>query len=133
MGAVGRLMLPIKCVDAVLPLWGSLSLAILLAAAVGGPARWQRAGLELFLVRWGVDLGLSVLMWHWHRRLFPGRRHGLGGGRLGLYMASEALVFNWFRQIAVLNAYSWFVRRVQKWHPPRWGSGSPQIAQISAD
>ena len=120
MGAVGWLMLPIKCVDAILPLWGSLSLAILLAVTLSGSAHWQRAGLELFLLRWGVDLGLSVLMWHWHRRLFPDRTHALSNGRLGFHMASEGLVFNWFRQIAVLNAYSWFVRRVRKWHQPRW-------------
>ncbi len=123
MGAVGWLMLPIKCVDAVLPLWGSLSLVILLAATLGGSAHWQRAGLGLFLLRWGVDLFLSVVMWRWHRRLFPERRHALGGGTLGFHMASEGFIFNWFRQIAVLNAYSWFVRRVQKWHQPRWQQG----------
>ena len=120
LGAVGTLMLPIKCVDAVLPLWGSLSLAILLAAALGGSSRWQAAGLGLFAVRWAVDLGLSGLMWNWHRRLFPDRRHALPGWKLGLHMASEGIVFNWFRQVAVLNAYGWFVRRVQKWHQPRW-------------
>ena len=125
MGAVGWLMLPIKCVDAILPLWGSLSLAILLAATLGGSAHWQRAGLELFLLRWSVDLVLSLVMWHWHRRLFPDRRHALNGGTLGFHMASEGLVFNWFRQIAVLNAYSWFVRRVQKWHQPRWTNPAP--------
>ena len=127
MGAVGVMMLPIKCVDAILPLWGSLSLAILLAATVGGNAHWQRAGLELFLLRWGVDLFLSLVMWHWHRRLFPDRRHALAGGTLGFHMASEGLVFNWFRQIAVLNAYSWFVRRVQKWHQPRWGNAEVRM------
>ena len=120
MGLVGALMLPIKCVDAVLPLWGSLSLAILLAAAAGGTAHWQRASLVLFAARWGVDLGLGVVMWRWHRTLFPDRRHPLSGPWLALHMATESLVFNWFRQIAVLNAYSWFVRRVQKWHQPRW-------------
>ncbi len=133
MGAVGWLMLPIKCVDAVLPLWGSLSLAILLAATLGGSAHWQRAGLGLFFGRWGVDLGLSVVMWDWHRRLFPERRHALGGAALGFHMASEGFIFNWFRQIAVLNAYGWFVRRVQKWHQPRWEQKGPQITQISAD
>ena len=123
MGAVGWLMLPIKCVDAMLPVWGFLSLSILLAAALGGSAHWQRAGLALFAGRWAVDFGLSGLMWHWHRRLFPDRRHGLNRWRLGLHMASEGLVFNWFRQVAVLNAYSWFVRRVQRWHQPRWQKG----------
>jgi cellulose synthase/poly-beta-1,6-N-acetylglucosamine synthase-like glycosyltransferase len=121
LGLIGGLMLPIKCVDAVLPLWGSLSLAILLAAAVGGTAHWQRASLTLFAVRWGVDLALGGLMWRWHQTLFPERRHALRGPLLALHMATEGLVFNWFRQLAVLNAYSWFVRRVQKWHQPRWG------------
>ncbi len=120
MGLLGGLMLPIKCVDAILPLWGFVSLAILLAAAVGGSAHWQRAALTLFAVRWGVDLALSGIMWTWHRRLFPTRGRELGNLTLGLHMASEGLVFNWFRQIAVLNAYSWFVRRVQRWHQPRW-------------
>ena len=59
-------------------------------------------------------------MWTWHRRLFPTRGHELGSTMLALHIASEGLVFNWFRQIAVLNAYSWFVRRVQRWHQPRW-------------
>ena len=120
MGLLGWLMLPIKCVDAILPLWGFLSLAILLAAFLGGSAHWQRLALILFAVRWSVDLCLSAVMWTWHRRLFPTRGRELPGLTLGLHMASEGLVFNWFRQIAVLNAYSWFVRRVQKWHQPRW-------------
>jgi cellulose synthase/poly-beta-1,6-N-acetylglucosamine synthase-like glycosyltransferase len=122
MGLIGALMLPIKCVDAILPLWGALSLAILLAAAAGGTAHWQRASLLLFAVRWGVDLLLGGVMWRWHRTLFPERPHALRGPLLALHMATEGLVFNWFRQIAVLNAYGWFVRRVQKWHQPRWGS-----------
>ena len=122
MGRVGALMLPIKCVDAILPLWGSLSLAILLAAAVGGSAHWQRVSLILFSVRWGVDLLLSAIMWCWHRRLFPERQPGLRGPVLMLHMATEGLIFNWFRQIAVLNAYGWFLRRVEKWHQPRWGN-----------
>jgi cellulose synthase/poly-beta-1,6-N-acetylglucosamine synthase-like glycosyltransferase len=121
MGLVGALMLPIKCVDAILPLWGFLSLAILVAAAAGGTGHWQKASLILFGVRWGVDLLLGGVMWRWHRSLFPGRPHALPGGLLALHMATEGLVFNWFRQIAVLNAYGWFVRRVQKWHQPRWG------------
>ena len=120
MGALGFLMLPIKCVDAVLPLWGATSLAILLAATIGGSAHWQRAALLLFLCRWTVDLALSGIIWRWHRRLFPDRGKELSGAVLGLHMASEGLVFNWFRQIAVLNAYSWFLRRVRKWHQPRW-------------
>ena len=120
MGALGFLMLPIKCVDAMLPLWGFLSLAILLAATLGGSAHWQRAALGLFALRWTVDLALSGIMWTWHRQLFPGRGKELTGPVLGLHMATEGLVFNWFRQIAVLNAYSWFVRRVRKWHQPRW-------------
>jgi cellulose synthase/poly-beta-1,6-N-acetylglucosamine synthase-like glycosyltransferase len=124
MGLLGWLMLPIKCVDAILPLWGFTSLAILVGAALGGSAHWQRLALVLFGVRWIVDLGLSALMWSWHRRLFPERGRELPGVTLGLHMATEGLVFNWFRQIAVLNAYSWFVRRVQKWHQPRWSAAA---------
>ena len=133
MGAMGFLMLPIKCVDAILPLWGALSLAILLAATIGGSAHWQRATLALFLTRWIIDLLLAALMWTWHRRLFPGRGRELPAAVLAMHMATEGLVFNWFRQIAVLNAYSWFVRRVRKWHQPRWGAHPVAgTAEISA-
>ena len=127
LGLLGGLMLPIKCVDAILPVWGSLSLAVLLAAALHGSAAWERAGLLLFLTRWVVDLGLSGIMWNWHRRLFPGRSHALPSAVLAAHMATEGLVFNWFRQIAVLNAYSWFLRRVQKWHQPRWGQQKAEL------
>jgi cellulose synthase/poly-beta-1,6-N-acetylglucosamine synthase-like glycosyltransferase len=125
MGLLGGLMLPIKCVDAILPLWGFLSLLILLAATFGGTANWQKASLWLFAVRWGLDLCLGGIMWRWHRRLFPDRGHELSGRTLAFCMASEGFIFNWFRQIAVLNAYSWFARRVQKWHQPRWTAPRP--------
>ncbi len=120
MGALGLFMLPIKCVDAILPIWGSLSLAVLIGAALGGTAHWQRAALELFGLRWAVEIGWSILLCGWHRRLAQGRAVGLRGPLLAFHIATEGLVFNWFRQLAVLNAYGWFVRRVQRWHQPRW-------------
>ncbi len=120
MGVVGLLMLPIKCVDAILPVWGFLSLVILAASIFGGTSHWQRLGLELYLGRWLVELTLSGIMWRWHRQLFPGREAKFGGPLLLLHIATEGLVFNWFRQVAVLNAYTWFFRRVQRWHQPRW-------------
>lgn len=129
MGRLGWFMLPIKCVDAILPIWGSLSLFLLLAAAfgttVGGAPFWQRAALALFLGKWLIDLLLSAVMWHWHARLFPGRTGVPPLGRLAWYMATEGWIFNWFRQLAVLNAYGWFLRRVQKWHQPRWNVSPP--------
>ena len=74
MGLVGGLMLPIKCVDAILPVWGSLSLAVLLAAALarfgGVGTRWP-AAVRSRVGRW--TSGLSGIMWSWHRRLFPDR------------------------------------------------------------
>jgi cellulose synthase/poly-beta-1,6-N-acetylglucosamine synthase-like glycosyltransferase len=122
MGAVGLFMLPIKCVDAILPLWGSLSLAILIGATLCGHGGWREASFGLFAFKIGTELSLSAVMCRWHRRLTGGEtRGGISGARLLLYIATEGLVFNWFRQVAVLNAYSWFVRRVRRWHQPRWG------------
>ncbi|MBV9658535.1 MAG: glycosyltransferase family 2 protein [Verrucomicrobia bacterium] len=134
MGALGHFMLPIKCVDAVLPLWGALSLGILLAAAFGSAgahphggsaAGWQRAALALFLGKWLADVALSALMWRWHARLFPGRAGIPPLRQQAWFIVTEGLIFNWFRQLAVLNAYGWFVRRVQKWHQPRWQHAAP--------
>ena len=115
-------MLPIKCVDAILPLWGF--------ALAGDPAggRHRRVGALAARGAGAVrccagrsTCALSGIMWTWHRRLFPGRGRELPGASSACTWRREGLVFNWFRQIAVLNAYSWFVRRVQKWHQPRWG------------
>ena len=53
MGALGWFMLPVKCVDAGLPLGGFLSLGILLAAAAaGGATTWERAALGVFAAKW---------------------------------------------------------------------------------
>ncbi len=135
MGALGLFMLPIKCVDAVLPIWGALSLFILLAAAVSAglhgdraAAAWQVSALGLFVGKWLVDLTLSAVMWRWHAQLFPGRAGLPAARRLLWHIATEGLVFNWFRQLAVLNAYGWFLRRVQKWHQPRWTVPAPPAA-----
>ena len=120
MGALGLFMLPIKCVDALLPLWGFLSLTVLLASIFTGAGHWQRLALELYLGRWALELALSRVMWNWHQGLFPDREHRFRGPALAFHVATEGIVFNWFRQIAVLNAYHWFFRRVQRWHQPRW-------------
>jgi cellulose synthase/poly-beta-1,6-N-acetylglucosamine synthase-like glycosyltransferase len=123
MGAVGMFMLPIKCVDAILPLWGSFSLAILLGATIYGRGGWREASFGLFAFKCGLELTLGAVMCRWHRRLTGGeKRGGLPGWRLAACIATEGLIFNWFRQIAVLNAYRWFVRRTRRWHQPRWGA-----------
>ena len=122
MGALGWFMLPVKCVDAVLPLWGFLSLGILLAAAAaGGATTWERAALGVFAAKWAVDAALGLLMWRWHARLFPDRGGVLlSRGWMLWCILTESLLFNPFRQAAVLNAYGWFVRRTRRWHQPRW-------------
>ncbi len=122
LGAIGWFMLPVKCVDAVLPLWGFLSLGILLAAAAtGGATAWERAALGVFAGKWALDAGLGLLLWRWHARLFPDRGGVLlpRGGMLWCIL-TESLLFNPLRQVAVLNAYGWFLRRTRRWHQPRW-------------
>lgn len=122
MGRLGWFMLPVKCVDAVLPLWGFLSLGILLAAAVaGGASVWERAALAAFAGKWAVDAGLGLLLWRWHARLFPERAPVLLPRRGMLWcILTESVLFNPLRQVAVLNAYGWFLRRTRRWHQPRW-------------
>lgn len=120
MGALGWLMLPIKCVDAILPLWGATSLLLLLAASLFGATQWRWASLELFGLRWAGEIALSILLCRWARRLSGDKRGDLHGARLAFCIVTEGLLFNWFRQIAVLNAYGWFIRRVQHWRQPRW-------------
>ncbi len=118
--AVGCFMLPIKVVDALLPIWGITSLLILLGAFLFGREQWRWYAVTLFGAKWLYDLVLTGLLVVLHERTFPDRPLSLGRARLAMTILMEAIGFHWFRQAAVLNAYRWFVFGIRRWEQARW-------------
>jgi len=119
-GRLGWLMLPVKSVDAALPLWGFTTLAILVGALASGRTELRAWTLLLLGAKWLLDSVLYAAMLHWHRRAFPSRSLVLSFPWQLFCGCTESLGFNWLRQVAVLRAYGWVFRRVQHWEQARW-------------
>ena len=123
-GAFGFVRLPLKVLDAVLPLLAFASLAVLLHGGLGGISRVSRASLVLFGVRWAWDLFVYALASIAAARL--GRRDedlaassSPGPVLAWLGTATEALSFVWLKHIATLRGFSWAARRVRTWESSR--------------
>ena len=112
LGALGWLLLPIKCIDAMLPVWGVLSLSLLVAALATGIEALQISALALFGGKVMIELANAAVVGTCHRALFGDRRFAV---RMWPYVLTEGLVFHWFRQIAVLRAYQRVHVRQPQW------------------
>ena len=119
-GRIGLVMLPIKSIDAVLPLWGLGSLLILTGTVLFGTGTSSLAALFYFGAKWVVDLILTLGVLSLLPLLLPGLRLALSRGRILIGILNEGIFFHWFRQAAVLNAYHWVVRRIRHWDQDRW-------------
>lgn len=127
-GKIGWLILPIKTVDAILPIWGFASLVILLVVVAFGRGSLPLWAATLFLSKYLFDAILISVILRWHRKLFPTRRLELSVGQMVFCVLTEGLFFNQFRQIAVLNAYRRSVRRVKKDEQNRWLTNREQMS-----
>jgi cellulose synthase/poly-beta-1,6-N-acetylglucosamine synthase-like glycosyltransferase len=130
-GAVGRFMLPVKCFDALLPIWGISSLLILLSALSFGREEWKWAAGGLFAAKWSYDQVMTGVMLRWHRRFFPSRPFAVSKAKLWFCIMTEGVGFHWFRQAAVLNAYRWVILRIQRWEQARWATAPEAIPQTA--
>ena len=124
-GPLGLLMLPIKTLDALLPLYAVLTWFALAAALIH--PKWMtldnRTNLLLigsaFLLKWVADMAVSALAWQWH--LEPtGKKQSLRCRLPWLTIASESWFFSWFRQIAVLGSYGMAFAKSTHWKQRRW-------------
>jgi len=127
-GRIGMLMLPIKTVDAILPMWGFASLIILLTAIIFGRGNLQIGAAILFASKYLFDVILIAVLLRWHRKLFPTRRLALSVRQMIFCVLTEGLLFNQFRQIAVLNAYQRSVRRIKKNEQNKWLTNREKIS-----
>lgn len=119
LGKLGWMLLPIKCIDALLPIWGVLSLSLLVAALATGVEALQISAVALFGGKVLIELANAAVVWACHRALFRDRNFAV---RMWPYVLTEGLVFHWFRQIAVLRAY----RRAQVRQPQWEQAGRPR-------
>jgi cellulose synthase/poly-beta-1,6-N-acetylglucosamine synthase-like glycosyltransferase len=132
LGALGWLLLPIKSIDALLPIWGVLSLTLLLAALATGIEVLQVSAVALFGGKVLIELANAAVVWACHRRLCGDRHFAV---RMWPYILTEGLVFHWFRQLAVLRAYRRAQVRQPQWEQPGRprppdGAETPTLAEI---
>jgi hypothetical protein len=61
-------------------------------------------------------------LFRWHRRFFHSNAPKVPSGVTAFCVMTEGLVFHWLRHVAVLQAYGWWVGRINHWEQPRWKS-----------
>lgn len=131
-GRIGLVMLPLKCLDATLPLWSLATLVLLITATLSGRADWGPDALSLFLAKWAFDAGLFALLVVVHHLRFRDRPQTPSLAYQLPTALLEGLVFHWPRQVAVTWAYVWFARRTKRWEQPRWRVGQGERAHGSS-
>lgn len=121
-GGFGLVRLPLKLVDAVLPVLAFASLVVIVRGAASPVLALSRVAIGIFVVRWLWDLTFYAVALRLARSLGSAeetRRVAPEPWRGWLCTATEALTYVWLKHAAVLRAYAWAVRRVQTWEPSR--------------
>ena len=116
-GLLGLLMLPIKCVDATLPLWGITALSIFLLVLISGHETFEVLALQMFCVKYVLEFFLTwaVVRLEQAVAVRPATESVRPWQILCLFL--DGITFNWFRQFAVAQAYLDFFRRARRWDP----------------
>jgi hypothetical protein len=118
-GAYGLIRLPLKVVDAFLPLFTLVGVVDLLFAGTHGLARLS---LTLFAVRWLWEVTVTVLALVAAPLLGDRERSAQALPSPVMVVACvtlEAFGFAWLRHFAALRGLAWALARVQTWEPSR--------------
>jgi len=121
-GGFGVVRLPLKLIDAILPLLAFASLIVILRGVASSVLVLSNVAVGIFVLRWAWDLGFYAAALHLARSLgdpVETRRHAPERWRGWLCTATEALTYVWLKHAAVLRAYGWAARRVRTWEPSR--------------
>jgi cellulose synthase/poly-beta-1,6-N-acetylglucosamine synthase-like glycosyltransferase len=131
-GGFGIVRLPLKVIDAVLPVIAFATLFVLGKAGFFGLLPASRAAAFLFALRWLWDLLFYAAAEHFSRQLgSPVASAVVHPRRLLAWLctATEALTYVWLKHLATLRAYVWAVRRARTWEPSR-GSPRPRATSL---
>jgi cellulose synthase/poly-beta-1,6-N-acetylglucosamine synthase-like glycosyltransferase len=118
-GRIGLFMLPVKCLDAVIPLWAMIAIGILIWALAVGDRFNVHFALALFGARWSLDVVSQMALLTWHDRAFKNLAPVLSPWIRLRCVLLDPFSFHWFRQFSVLRAYLWCWRGVSPWNQPR--------------
>jgi hypothetical protein len=122
--AFGLVRLPIKWIDAILPLWSLGSLAVVVALATVSPASARlevsALGVALVLLRLGVDLMQTHLALRLHAHA-PSRLSAREPPAALTWMHAivEAFTYTWLRQLLVVRAYAFVATKARVWETAR--------------
>jgi cellulose synthase/poly-beta-1,6-N-acetylglucosamine synthase-like glycosyltransferase len=123
-GGFGVVRLPLKLIDAILPLLAFASLIVIVRGVASPVLALSRVALGIFLIRWAWDLTFYAVALRLARSLgdpVETRRVAPESWRGWLCTATEALTYIWLKHASVLRAYAWAARRIHKWEPSREG------------
>ncbi len=126
-GGFGLVRLPLKVVDAILPLLAFSTLVVLGKAGLFGLVPASRAAAFLFALRWIWDMLFYAIARRFTRQLGDPAASARVHPRpvlAWLCAAMEALTYVWLKHLATLRAYVWAGRRVRRWEPSRAASSA---------
>jgi cellulose synthase/poly-beta-1,6-N-acetylglucosamine synthase-like glycosyltransferase len=121
-GGFGLVRLPLKVIDAVLPLLAFATLVVLGKAGLFGLLPASRAAAFLFALRWIWDMAFYAITERLTRQLGEPAASARVHPPLmlaWLCTATEALTYVWLKHCATLRAYVWASRRIRRWEPSR--------------
>jgi cellulose synthase/poly-beta-1,6-N-acetylglucosamine synthase-like glycosyltransferase len=121
-GGFGLVRLPLKLVDALLPILAFASLVVILRGATSGVVTLSRVAVGIFLIRWLWDLVFYAVALRFARELGDpvATRAVAPASWIGwLCTATEALTYVWLKHASTFRAYAWAARRVRTWEPSR--------------
>jgi hypothetical protein len=115
-GRVGTLMLPIKAIDALQPVYGLTAVVLLVAFAATG--RWRALGFASAIVLGKLALDLAFHAWSATRyRRWAGRGSGVHpAGALAAALA-EPFSFQLLRHVSAAAGWLLFLRGGWSWSP----------------
>ncbi|MBX7194000.1 MAG: glycosyltransferase family 2 protein [Sandaracinaceae bacterium] len=122
--AFGLVRLPIKWIDAIVPPWSLISLVIVLALAASAPSGASLEVSALGLVLIALRLAMDALQTH----LAIGAHRGAASrlperepshASTWLVALGESWSYAWLRQLLVLRAYPFAVRKARAWETSR--------------
>jgi len=132
-GGFGVMRLPLKLIDAVVPVLAFISLAVVMRGAGSPVLAVSALAMGLFTLRWVWDLFFYGAALHLARELGDADETAKVAPHLAagwLCTATEVATYMWLKHAAVLRAYGWVVGRVRTWESSREPAGEADTAAL---